>query len=297
LANDFLSGYKSVGQLGVGARSTITHVIRVTTGQSFALKRVVRRSPEDDRFIEQAETEYEVASRLDHALLRKSFEIHRIRRWFKTQELLILMEHVNGGTLEDGRPTELEKVMGLFDVVATGLGAMHAAGFVHADIKPNNILLTDRGEVKIIDFGQSCPIGHKKSRIQGTPDYIAPEQLQKMPLDERTDVFNLGATLYWALTNQTFATDMVQAPAGSHRIQGVRKTPREMDPSIPATLSALVMDCCASSPGNRPTSMEQFRSRLKVARERWRKAENDRKTETKEGAGAIHTEGRVTTDE
>ena len=51
--------------------------------------------------------------------------------------------------------------------------------FVHTDIKPNNIMVTESGEVKVIDFGQSCPIGHVKSRIQGTPDYIAPEQVEK----------------------------------------------------------------------------------------------------------------------
>ena len=79
---------------------------------------------------------------------------------------------------------------------------MHQMGYVHCDIKPNNILRNDKGEVKVIDFGQSCKIGTVKERIQGTPDYIAPEQVARRPITVQTDVFNLGATLYWALTGK-----------------------------------------------------------------------------------------------
>ncbi len=293
---ELLTGYKKVSQIGIGARSTITHVIKIIDGQSYALKRVVRRSAEDDRFIEQAEIEHDIATQMDHPSLRKSLEINRVKKWFKTQELLILMEYVSGETLERARPTDLEDVATIFDKIAEALAAMHEAGFVHADIKPNNILLTETG-VKIIDFGQSCPIGHKKSRIQGTPDYIAPEQVQKMLLNEQTDIFSLGATLYWVLTNQTFATDLVQTPQGSHQLQGRSQSPKDIDENIPASLSALVMDCCASSPVDRPKSMQQFRSRLDVARTMWRKTLNDQIAQTKKEAGTPRSQDRANTNE
>ena len=163
-------------------------------------------------------------------------------------------------------------MIGIFRKVANGLDSLHRQGYVHADIKPNNIILADKEEVKIIDFGQSCPIGHKKERIQGTPDYIAPEQVQKLPLDWRTDVFNLGATLYWTLTNRTFPTDMLQsARPGGHEIKGPAQAPKDIVPSIPATLSQLAMDCCLKSPDKRPADMKQFVARLHVAEQMWRK--------------------------
>src|SRR5207253_76651 len=82
-----------------------------------------------------------------------------------------------------------------FIETAKALQALHRQGFVHCDLKPNNILLGPTGQVKVIDLGQACPVGTAKKRIQGTPDYIAPEQVKCIPVSVRTDVFNLGATL------------------------------------------------------------------------------------------------------
>ncbi len=267
-----ISGYRTLSQIGVGARSTINQVVRVTSGQFFALKRVVRKNADDDRFLQQVETEYEISSQIDHPALRKSLEIRRTRKWFKVQELQILMEYVSGKTLEQARPVDIGSAISVIRRVAEGLHALHEHGYVHADIKPNNIILTDKGEVKIIDFGQSCPIGHKKERIQGTPDYIAPEQVQKLPLDRRTDVFNLGATLYWVLTNRTFPTDLRQsAKPGGHEIKAPKLAPKDVVPAIPAALSQLAMDCCRSAPDKRPADMTRVIARLDAADQMWQK--------------------------
>jgi serine/threonine-protein kinase len=266
-----LSGYRTLGQIGIGARSTISHVQRVTTSQVYALKRVVRRNPEDNRFLEQVEVEYAVSSAIEHPNLRHSYELHRFKKWFRVNELLLLMEYVSGRTLEQDRPESLPEILAIFKQVATGLDALHESGYVHADIKPNNIILTNDGGVKIIDFGQSCPMGHKKDRIQGTPDYIAPEQVRRLPLDRRTDVFNLGATLYWVLTNKTFPTDIRQnTRPGSHEIVGATRPPKELNPGVPAALSTLVMDCCSSNPDGRPPDMQRVIARLNAVERRWR---------------------------
>lgn len=267
-----LNGYRNLSQIGVGARSSITQVVRVTTGQFFALKRVVRREPDDDCFLQQVEIEYEVSSNVDHPNLRKSYQLRRIKKWFKVNELLLLMEFVSGKTLEQARPTDIAETIAIFRKVAAGLDALHEFGYVHADIKPNNILLTDKGGVKIIDFGQSCRMGFKKDRIQGTPDYIAPEQVRRLPLDRRTDVFNFGATLYWVLTNKAFPTDIRQnVRPGSHEILGAKRAPKDLVPTVPAALSTLAMDCLASNPEDRPVNMNQLIARLDVVEQRWPK--------------------------
>ncbi len=278
------TGYRVLSQIGVGARSTINQVVRNTTGQFFALKRVLRRNADDDRFLQQVENEYRVSSQVDHPALRKSFQIHRKKKWLKVHELLLLMEHVPGKTLEQDRPTDVGDAVTLAREIARGLHALHEMGFVHADIKPNNIIRTEDGGIKIIDFGQSCPIGHKKERIQGTPDYIAPEQVRKLPLDRRTDIFNLGATLYWMLTGRTYPTD-IRSPAkpGGHEIKTPKRAPKDLVPNIPAALSQLVMDCCREAPDKRPENMEQVIARLDVADKMWQKhmtANNTGETDT-----------------
>ncbi len=267
-----LPGYEIVKRIGRGAGAVIYEARQAGTRRRVAVKHVVRRGPQDQRFIEQAEIEYEVGHQLDHPSLRKCYDIVRVRRWLKTHELFLIMELVEGERLDnryqDRRPQDIEPVVRLFIQVAEGLQALHKHGFIHADIKPNNILLTPAGGVKIIDFGQSCPVGHTKTRIQGTPDYIAPEQVALAPLDHRTDVYNFGATMYWVLTGKAFSTILPAAPAGSrkHEIEARRGNdpPHEVNPDVPLPFSRLIMECCASERARRPADMGKVISRLET---------------------------------
>src|SRR2546430_604156 len=84
---------------------------------------------------------------------------------------------------------------GIIIYTARALDALHALGYVHCDLKPNNILISEDLQVKVIDLGQAAKFATIKTRIQGTPDYIAPEQVNCGPVTVRTDVFNLGATM------------------------------------------------------------------------------------------------------
>ena len=259
-------GYRQVARLGLGARSVIYLVSKEDTGEFFALKQVDREGPEDDRFIEQALNEFTVSSQVRHPALRRCLEMRRVRKWWQLRTLLILMEHVKGKTLEEERPRDVSQVLEIFQKVADGLDSLHQQGWVHADIKPNNIILTQDGNLKLIDFGQSCKIGHIKSRIQGTPDYIAPEQAHRRPIDRRTDVFNLGATIYWVLTGRAYPT--VLPGKGTMDIARPKdaKPPHEYNSAVPVAMSNLIMDCCKTRPQDRPDDMRQVAARLEVIR-------------------------------
>ncbi|MEW6251485.1 MAG: serine/threonine-protein kinase [Planctomycetota bacterium] len=265
-----LPGYEVVGRIGRGAGAVISLARDEARNRYVAIKHVIRRRPEDDRFIAQAETEYEVAHRLDHPCLRKCYDLVRMRRWLKTRELLLVMEYVDGERLEDECPTKLPDILDVFIKVAEGLQALHQCGYAHADIKPNNILLTKEGGLKIIDFGQSCPLGHTKERVQGTPDYIAPEQVHRTAIDQRTDVYNLGATMYWVTTGKWFRTLVTVAQPGATRIalesQRGNEPPHEVNPRIPVPLSRLIMECCEAPREKRPRDMREILSRLDVVR-------------------------------
>jgi serine/threonine-protein kinase len=265
-----LLNYEVLERLGEGARSTIYAVSDPVTKQVYALKHVLRAEPKDIRFIEQMEAEYAVSKLFTNPHLRRTYDLKIIKTMFvKVSEAYLVMELVDGRPLDERPLDNLLDTIDTFLQAADGLKAMHEMGYVHCDIKPNNILRDDKGVVKIIDFGQSCAIGTEKERIQGTPDYIAPEQVDRLPISPQTDVFNLGATLYWALTGKNIPTRYTVKKTGikgenTFLVDERIPSPVDLNPKVPPQLSALVMEMVASSPRKRPAGMEAVISRLNV---------------------------------
>jgi serine/threonine-protein kinase len=250
--------------LGYGAKSTI-YAVQDKENHVFALKRVVRERADDKKFIRQAINEFHIAGQVDHPNVRRCFAIKRLRKFLTVGEVLLIMELVDGQNLVQHRPTRLVDLVKAFISATDGLGAVHKAGFVHADMKPNNILITDSGVIKIIDFGQSCPIGTIKDRIQGTPDYIAPEQVKRRALTVRTDIFNLGAAMYWCLTDSHIPTLIPRTPNEIGLKTEMELRPlTDFNPDLPAGLSNLVVNCLAYRPEDRPESMSELRVRLEL---------------------------------
>ena len=255
-------GYQVLRRLGNGARSTIWEVRHRQTKKHFALKRVIRHGKDDQRFVEQALNEAHVAKHLDHPVLRKIHGIRKVRMLLRLRELHLVMELCQGQSLQDRPPGTIREVVRIFTEVAEALVHMNAKGWVHSDIKPNNILVADDGTVKIIDLGQSCPLGKIKDRIQGTPDFIAPEQVKRQPLDGRTDVFNYGATLYWVVTRKPISTAMPKQGQVTLKADLQTLPPEQINPNVPPSLSKLIMDCIELLPSRRPQSMDAIMSRL-----------------------------------
>jgi eukaryotic-like serine/threonine-protein kinase len=259
-----IGGFTIKKRIGTGARTTIYEAIDEVDRTCVALKRVIFEKPEDARIFEQMETEFKVAQRIDHPYVRKCYKLKKIRGMLKVKEMLLSMELFDGVSLEDGPALSLVDVLLVFRTVATGLNAMHQQGFVHCDIKPNNILINKSGSIKIIDLGQSCKIGTVKKRIQGTPDYIAPEQVRRKPLGPKTDIFNLGATMYWVLTGENVPTLIPKKDNLGLPVVQARCAPHEMKEQIPLGISRLVMECVEDDPANRPNNMATVVSRLDV---------------------------------
>jgi serine/threonine-protein kinase len=259
-----LDGYTIIRRLGTGARSVIYLAVEENTRKRVAIKRAYLESPEDTRIFEQIETEFKVSRQLDHPYIRKCHELIRIRKLLKTQELLMVMEFFDGKSLEEQQRLSMIDVLLVFRMVAVALNAMHEKGYVHCDIKPNNILFNSKGGIKIIDLGQSCRLGQIKKRIQGTPDYIAPEQVRREHLSHRTDIFNLGATMYWALTGKNVPTLIPKKNEFGITIETISsfKSPHELYPKIPKVLSDVVMECVKEKPAERPSNMLEVTGRL-----------------------------------
>jgi serine/threonine-protein kinase len=264
-----IAGYRVLKDIGTGAASQLYLVQEAKSKRVWALKHVKRESEKDQRFLDQTEIEFTVGSQLRHQSLRHIERLIKNRKLVRVSEIFLLMEFVDGIPLDQHPPATRLDAAEIFQSVADALLYMHECGFVHADIKPNNIIATDKHIAKVIDLGQSCRIGTVKERIQGTVDYIAPEQVYRHEITPATDVYNLGATMFWTLTGQHIPTAMSKSSRNNLTIQPdhykleLPPSPFEIDPTIPLEFSSLIMDCIQPIPGDRPT-MENVRNRLQV---------------------------------
>lgn len=253
-----------IAEVGRGAASIIYLVSDPKSKQIWALKHVIKEEPKDQRFLDQAEAEYSIAQKIKSDVIRKIDRVIKARKkLIQTKELFLVMEYVDGVSVERQPPKSLSEAISIFIQTAEGLHAMHESGFVHADMKPNNVCITEDHKVKVIDLGQACPVGTVKERIQGTPDYIAPEQVYRREITAKTDIYNLGATMYWVLTRTHIPTAMSQKKEGS-LLSGIGEhavkppTPAvELNPQIPIDLSMLIDECVKPDPEDRPESMAE----------------------------------------
>jgi len=266
--NELVDGYQIMKEIGRGAASVIYVAREVKTNQIWALKQVEKQSDKDQRFLDQAEEEAKVARAVNHPGIRQVKRVIKKGSFLAVKELYLVMEFVDGISLEQHPPETFEKAVDIFHQTADALSAMHEAGYAHADMKPNNIVVSEDGRAKIIDLGQSCPIGTVKPRIQGTPDYIAPEQVHRRPITPRTDIYNFGATMYWVLTRQHVPTALAKGDSlvGSLDDNLIAK-PRpvlELNPRVHPKLDELVMHCVEVEPEKRPASMHEVADRLNL---------------------------------
>lgn len=258
---DVVEGFRVLSELGRGAASIIYLVHDPRTKHIWALKHVQKESPKDQRFLDQAEAEYKVASALDHIGIRKIDRvIKKKRQLLAVKELYLVMELVDGAPLERHPPETMIQAVDIFHQIGEALRHMHQRGYVHADMKPSNVVISEAGVAKIIDLGQSCKGGTVKPRIQGTPDYIAPEQVHRRPITAQTDVYNLGATMYWVLTRTHIPTalpkgDSLMGSLDDNLIERPRP-PVEINPRIHPRLNELIMKCVEVVPEQRPTMAE-----------------------------------------
>jgi serine/threonine-protein kinase len=266
-----LFGYKVVDKVGEGAASTVYAVMDTKSKQVMALKHVLRRTEKDQRFIDQIEQEYKVGSKLDHPNIRAITKFLTNRKFMvgAVLDAALLMELVDATTLDlSARPSGY-RIASYFAQCARALGHMHERGFVHADMKPSNMMVCEDHTVKVIDLGQACTIGTVKKRIQGTPGYIAPEQAFRNEITPLTDVYNFGATLYWVLLRDEIpcALPSRNGKVGSAVSPDQIRMPRpvhEQDPRIPAGFNEVVMQCIRVHPEARFQSMEMVAERLDV---------------------------------
>jgi len=263
--------FQVLGTLGQGAHSTILHIRCHSDGRQYALKIVPIEDKEDQKFLDQAQHELRVGQMLDHPNLLKVHTLELQRDWlFRVKKVHLLSEYVNGKTLDKMAALSVPRLVQIFSRVAAGLNHMHRRGICHADLKPNNIMLSKSGDVKIIDYGLAWIKNQPKGRVQGTPEYMAPETVKHSIVDERTDIYNFGATMY-RLTTWRLPPSAVP-PAGSPTLnskvfESLLKPVEHCNAEAPPELCKLIHRCLAFLPERRPAKVSDIVDKLKVLEE------------------------------
>jgi serine/threonine protein kinase len=265
--------YRVINTLGTGAGSTILLISDKTAGgKRYALKVVRKQEPEDEVYVQQAKTEFEAAKKLNHPAIAKVFDCRTKKAWFKVTGIELLLEYVDGKTLDEIEAPELGQLVLIFCQVSSALTHMHRRGVFHGDLKPANIMLAKNGQVKLIDFGTAWVRGQEKNRIQGTPNYIAPEQATEKVVDEKTDIYNLGATMYRMFTGR-YAQQGILKPGDDRKLV----PPVKVNGRIPVALNELIIASLNLDPSKRPSGMFEMRDQLSAIAKQMGLAEVDLK--------------------
>jgi formylglycine-generating enzyme required for sulfatase activity len=198
------------------------------------------------------------AAKLDHAGILKVFEAGEERGIH-----FILAEWVEGKTLskavESGGPLDPKKALEVLEAAAKALEASHKEKLLHKNLTPGNIFLLDAGGVKLSDFGVAKDYGVSMETVSGnvfgTPDYFAPEQVEGKKADERTDIFSLGATLYFCLSGKKPYEGETNVAIAMKRLTSDPKPLAEVAPKVPKEIASIVAKMMARKPEDRWESM------------------------------------------
>ncbi len=187
----------------------------------------------------------------------------------------VVMEHVAGRTLDDlvsAHPLEVPAFLEMVNQVCRGLSSAHAAGLLHLDLKPGNIMLQRHQDgsftSKILDFGlarlnqEPAREGAEPGVIFGSPYTISPEQLAREPVDVRTDIYSLGCVFYFALSGvNPFEAPSIREILQRH-LQGGARPLHLVAPKVPQALSIVIARMIARQPADRPRTVEEARTQL-----------------------------------
>jgi serine/threonine-protein kinase len=268
-----IGGYRIQNLLLTGQTSQVYEVVEVTSLRHFAIKLLL---PERARESDQRRMllhEAEVGKKLAHPNIIRVFEINRS----KTNPFFV-MEFFPSGALRRRlvqKQTDFIREFAdkIFKQAATGLAYMNASGWIHRDVKPDNILVNALGEVRIIDFAIAYrpPTGlakvfSRKQKAMGTRSYMSPEQIRGQVLDGRADVYSFGVTCFEVLTGRPpFRGRDAQDLLTKHILEKP-VNPRTVNPDVTEDFAALILRMLEKKRDDRPRDFHEVLMALRNTR-------------------------------
>lgn len=265
-----VEGYDILDRLGAGGMGVVYKARHRQLNRIVALKMLGRDSHADHESHQRFQTEAQAVARLQHPNIIQVFDVGTFRETLDDPRPrpFLSLEYVDGGSLYKLTltPQDPRHVARLLEKVARAVHAAHQVGVVHRDLKPANVLLTGEGEPKIADFGLAKQIDHRRDdhggfltqdgTAVGTPEYMAPEQVDGLPATPAFDIYSVGVMLYELLAarqpfkgvtvTETMLLVKYQEPVPPSRLQ----------PNLPKDLETICLKCLSKSPSARYATAE-----------------------------------------
>jgi HAMP domain-containing protein/predicted Ser/Thr protein kinase len=254
----FAGRYRIEQILGRGGMGVVYKAVDAQLDETVAIKTlpgdVMQRSPED---LERFKREIRLARKITHRNVLRTYDYGEAEGVY-----FISMEFVRGYTLSElseeveNRQMAPRVAVGVSRQICRGLQVAHEQGIIHRDIKPQNVLIDHKGEVKLMDFGiarmaEAPEAMTQAGLIVGTPHYMSPEQVQGKQLDPRSDVYSMGVLIYEMLVGRRpFESSSLTGVLTAH-ITEKPKPPIELRPEIGRDINAIVMKCLEKDPKSR----------------------------------------------
>ena len=258
--------YEILEKVGTGGMADVYKSKDHTLNRYVAVKVLKQEFSENANFVSKFRVEAQAAAGLMHPNIVNVYDVGEEKGIY-----YIVMELVDGITLKNyiakrGRLGFKEAVTIALQV-SMGLEAAHRNHIIHRDIKPQNIIISREGKVKVTDFGiaKAATSDTITSNVMGSVHYTSPEQARGGFSDEKSDVYSLGVTLYEMLTGEVpFDGESTVAIAIKH-IQEAMPSPRKINPDVPYSVDQIVLKCCEKSPDRRYQNMQELSADLKQA--------------------------------
>lgn len=261
--------YELLNLIADGTSTQVWEVKEQGGATTFAMKRMLPEAMQKPEVIATMKLEAKVGAALDHPNL---IQLHKYVK--NKKNAYLVMDYFRAPNLRSQISSDRRSVQNrlrkLIESTAMALGHMHDKGWVHKDIKPENILISKSSEVKIIDFGLAVPVAKgigklfgKAKTVQGTRSYIAPETIKKLPLGPGADIYSLGITIYEILTGKTpFHGENPKEVLLKH-ISERPAPPSSINPNVTPEMDEFILKMLAKKPENRFLSMDEVVSSIR----------------------------------
>ena len=264
-----LDRYEIVSKIGAGGMSDVYKAKDHILGRFVAIKVLKQEFSEDMNFVTKFRTEAQSAAALEHPNIVNIYDVGS-----ENGMHFIVMEYVEGITLktyiEKKQQLSFKEAVSIAIQVARGIEAAHNKNIIHRDIKPQNIIISTDGKVKVTDFGiaRAASSNTISSDVMGSVHYASPEQARNGFVDARSDIYSLGIVMYEMVTGRVpFDGDTTVAVAIQHLQEEMAK-PSNFAPNLPISMEMIIIKCAQKNPSFRSfylTHLDSGKSLIKLS--------------------------------